>query len=125
MNATSTSLRLLFDQNVPRPLADTLTTHDVTRAVQLGWDELVNGELIAAAEAAGFDVIVRCDKRWQYQQNLVERQIGIIVLSTNLWPHMRDHVDAIAVAVAGVVRGAYCELELPRPALVRRPPPPR
>ncbi len=56
-------MRLLFDQNVPKPPFKALAGHTVTRAAELGWGELVNSELIAAAEAAGFDVLVTADKQ--------------------------------------------------------------
>jgi hypothetical protein len=34
----------------------------------------VNGELIAAAEAAGFDVLLTTDKNMRYQQNLTRHR---------------------------------------------------
>jgi len=46
----------------------------------MGWAELENGDLIAAAEGADFDVMVTGDKNMQYEQNLTGRKISIIVL---------------------------------------------
>jgi len=45
-----------------------LTTHIVEEARLHGWEELANGELIDAAEQAGFDVMVTTDKNIRYQQ---------------------------------------------------------
>ncbi len=118
-------LRLLFDQNAPRTLADNLPGHEIVRAVELGWDQFVNGELIAAAEEAGFDVVVTADKNWRYQQNLRGRRIGIVVLPTNLWPHLRNYIPEIATSIEQAGQGAYLELELPRQERLRRPPPER
>ena len=50
-------MKVLFDQNVPRPLARFLPCHDITRAMELGWQELTNGSLISTAEIHGFEVL--------------------------------------------------------------------
>jgi len=49
-----------------------------------------NGELIQAAESAGYDVLVTTDTNLKYQQNLRDRKIAIIVLSTTSWPRIRS-----------------------------------
>ncbi len=46
---------VLFDNGTPAPLRYALSEHFVVEAIERGWDRLANGELIAAAEAAGFD----------------------------------------------------------------------
>ena len=45
----------------------------VVEAIERGWDRLVNGELIAAAEAPGFELLLTTDKNIRYQQNLTGR----------------------------------------------------
>jgi ribosome maturation factor RimP len=40
------------------------------------------GALISAAETNGFEVMITADKQMQYQQNLRERAIAIIVLNS-------------------------------------------
>jgi hypothetical protein len=49
-------MRVLFDQSTPSPLRAHLIAHIVTEARDLGWDRLVNGDLLNVAEAAGFEV---------------------------------------------------------------------
>jgi hypothetical protein len=39
-----------------------LTGHTVSTAAHEGWDRLQNGELLNAAEEAGFDVLLTADK---------------------------------------------------------------
>jgi len=39
-----------------------------------------DGELLAAAEEAGFDILITTDQNLRYQRNLAQRRIGIIVL---------------------------------------------
>jgi hypothetical protein len=39
-----------------------LPDHEVRTAVKMGWGELKHGDLLQAAEGAGFDLIIICDK---------------------------------------------------------------
>ncbi len=73
---------VLFDHSTPAPLASHLTGHSVTEARDRGWDTLSNGELLAEAERAGFDVLLTADRNMRYQQNLSGRKIALVVLST-------------------------------------------
>jgi alkanesulfonate monooxygenase SsuD/methylene tetrahydromethanopterin reductase-like flavin-dependent oxidoreductase (luciferase family) len=54
-------VRVLFDANTPAPLSRFLRGHEVVRADELGWQGLANGDLLNAAEAAGFDLLLTCD----------------------------------------------------------------
>ena len=69
---------ILFDNGTPRGLARFLTGHTVEEARDRGWKELKNGELIDAAEAVGFAVMLTTDKNIRYQQNLVTRKIALV-----------------------------------------------
>jgi hypothetical protein len=52
---------ILFDNGTPAPLRHALAGHIVVEAIERGWDRLVNGDLIATAEAAGFDLLITTD----------------------------------------------------------------
>jgi hypothetical protein len=106
-------MRVLFDQAVPVPIRLHLEGHEVRTASQEGWDTLKNGELLAAAEAAGFDVFLTTDKNIRYQQNLSERKIAIVVLGEQQWPKLRPHVRLVAEAVNSAKPGKYIEVDLP------------
>jgi len=71
---------ILFDNSTPRGIARSLHGHLVTEARERGWDRLSNGELLKAAEQAGFDVLLTPDQNMRYQQNLTGRRIAIVVL---------------------------------------------
>ena len=73
---------VLFDHSTPAPLSSYLTGHVVTKAKDRGWDKLTNGDLLAEAERAGFDVLLTADKNMRYQQNLAGRRLALVVLST-------------------------------------------
>ena len=63
-------MRIIFDQATPLPIRPHLDRHTVRTAAQQGWDKFKNGELLTAAEEAGFDLLLTTDKNMRYQQNL-------------------------------------------------------
>jgi hypothetical protein len=71
-------MRVLFDNGTLRGVASALVGHVVEEARAHGWDTLRNGELLDAAEAAGFEVFVTTDRNLRYQQNLANRKIAIV-----------------------------------------------
>ena len=104
---------VLFDQGTPVPLRPFLKEHRVETAAQRGWGKLKNGELLRAAEDAGFDVLVTPDKNIRYQQNLKVRATAIVVLGNAQWPVLRLHVERVVAAVKAAKPGTYCEVEIP------------
>jgi hypothetical protein len=106
-------MRILFDHGTPAPLIPFPEGHAVTKAKQAGWDRLVNGEFLNAAEATGFELLVTPDKNVRYQQNLEGRQIAIIVLGNAQWPVLRRYVDRVVVAVNAATPGNFAEVEIP------------
>jgi hypothetical protein len=116
---------ILFDVNVPRPVPRFLTGHTVAFADKRGWRELSNGDLLAAAESAGFDVLLTTDLNLRYQQNLTARRIAIVALTTNHWGTLRESLGLIADAVGRARPGAYEEVVVPRPRLCSRQAPGR
>ncbi len=50
-------MRILFDHGTPRSVARWLGGHVVIEALSKGWDRLVNGALLQAAEEDGFDIL--------------------------------------------------------------------
>jgi hypothetical protein len=92
---------ILFDHGTPKGLARALSGHTVHTAQSKGWDTLSNGELLDAAENAGFELLLPTDRRIRYQQNLQVRRIALVVLTgTTRWSSVRQHSDQIAAAVA-------------------------
>ena len=106
-------MRVLFDNGTPRGLAAALTKHVVVEARTHGWDALENGELLNAAETAGYDVLVTTDRNLQYQQNLTNRRIAIVVLGVGRWKLIRNKLGEIAAVVAAAAPGSFIEVEIP------------
>ncbi len=55
-------MQIVFDQGTPVPLRLALTGHQIATAYELGWSTLKNGELLSAAESAGFDLLITTDR---------------------------------------------------------------
>ena len=106
-------MRVLFDNGVPRGVAHGLPDHTVEECRSHGWDTLRNGELLDAAEAAGFDVLLTTDRNIRYQQNLTHRTIAIVVLDKGRWRLIRNRLPEIAAAVASATPGSVVEVQIP------------
>lgn len=106
-------MRVLFDNGTPRGVAAALQDHVVEEARARGWDTLGNGELLDAAEAAGFEVFVTTDRNLRYQQNLAGRRIAVVVLSKGRWRLIRGKLPEIAAAVNRAMPGSLSEVEIP------------
>jgi len=106
-------MRILFDQGVPRGLAASLRSHDVTEARALNWERISNGALLKLAEDTGFNLLMTTDKNVRYQQNVADRKISIVVLGQSPWWLVRQHLEAIVVAVNAPTPGSFVEVDIP------------
>jgi hypothetical protein len=114
-------LRILFDKNVPVGVRRFLSKHEVRTFVEMQWDpQLENGELLTAADVAGFNVLVTSDQNIRYQQNLTRRQLALVVLGSNIWPIVRNHGATITAKVAAATPGSYHFIEMPVPPRPQR-----
>jgi hypothetical protein len=104
---------ILLDNNVPRGLARALTGHTVTEGRERGWATLMNGDLLAAAEEAGFEVLVTSDKSIRYQQNLAGRKMAIVALGKGRWTLIKPHLAQIVAAVNAARPASFIEVEIP------------
>ena len=75
----------------------------------MGWAELDNGSLLAAAEVK-FDIFVTTDQNLRYQQNLSEVRLAILVLPTTSWPKLETHLAQVVSAVDTLRPGELVEL---------------
>ena len=62
-------MKVLFDEDLDYRLAQSFPTgFDVYSTQWMGWSGMSNGELLRAAAAGGFDVLVTADRSIRYQQ---------------------------------------------------------
>lgn len=103
---------ILFDHGTPWPLRRHLSGHTIHRVLNLGWDRVANGLLIAQAEQAGYELLITTDQNIRYQQNLDIRKIAILVLVDHNWPYSQAGINAIVSAVEGMESGDYREIAI-------------
>ena len=104
---------IVFDQATPVPIRPYLEGHTVRTAAQQGWDKLRNGDLLTAAEKAGFDILLTTDKNIRFQQNLAGRKIAVVVLGQQQWPRLRPHIQRVIEAVNAATPGSFAEVDIP------------
>jgi len=105
-------MKILFDQGAPVPLRGMLPGHEIATAFERGWSALENGELMRAAEAENFDVLLTTDQNLRYQQNLPQRRLAIVVLKSASWPRIRLRIKDISAAIDAVQAGGYLEVDV-------------
>ncbi len=97
-------MRILIDECIDQRLRNYLPEHDCQTARHAGFGGLKNGDLLKAAEAAKFEVLLTVDRGMEYQQDLNRRNIAVIIFHTNsnrlkdLLPHTPAclvHLDSI------------------------------
>lgn len=74
-------MRILLDEDVPRPLKRDLVGHTVSTVVETGWASIKNGVLLGLAVDAGFEALLTCDRNLQHQQNVPAMGLAVIVLA--------------------------------------------
>ena len=72
-----------------------------------------NGELLALAEAKGFEVLVTTDQNLSYQQNLKGRKIALVVLGKGQRGLIKPHIPQIVAAVNAATPGSFTGIEIP------------
>jgi len=103
---------ILFDQGTPLGIRHALTHHIVKTAREQGWSTLLNGELLRAAEEAGFDVLLTTDTNLPLQQNLEGKKLAIVVLSKNRWKLIRAALPQITAAVESAKPGTCSVVQI-------------
>jgi hypothetical protein len=104
---------ILFDQGTPVGIRNALLGHVVKTAREQGWSTLLNGDLLRAAEEAGFEVLLTTDKNLIYQQNLSKRKIAIVVLGNSRWSLIEPALQRISDAVNAAKPTSHTLVEIP------------
>jgi len=107
-------MRVLLDEQLPRHLAREIVGHDVSTVQQRGWAGLKNGDLLRVAADAHFDVLVTADRNLQFQQNLSQSRLGIILLvaPSNALEDLRPRVPNLLAAILKSRPGHLLRVEL-------------
>ena len=100
-------MRLLIDECIDERLRNLFPGHDCQTVRYAKLAGLKNGELLFAAEAAGFEVLVTVDRSIPHQQNLDDRKIALLILSapTNRFRDLRRLIPAALAALTTIRPG--------------------
>jgi predicted nuclease of predicted toxin-antitoxin system len=99
-------MRLLIDECLPRALKRLLRGHTCRTVQEMAWSGIKNGALLSLAEAE-FDALITIDQGFEYQQNLRERRIAILLLvsRSNQIEDLGPIVPAALTALATILPG--------------------
>lgn len=99
-------MRLLIDECLPRALKRLLRGHTCRTVQEMGWSGMKNGALLPLAEGK-FDALITIDQGFEYQQNLKERRIAILLLvsRSNQIEDLVPIVPAALTALKQIVPG--------------------
>jgi predicted nuclease of predicted toxin-antitoxin system len=75
-------MKILLDECITKRLKTKLTEYQVTTVFEMGWRGLKNGNLMTKAVENNFDIFLTIDKNIEFQQNLNNYQIAVVVLNT-------------------------------------------
>jgi predicted nuclease of predicted toxin-antitoxin system len=100
-------MRLLIDECIDERLRNFFPGHDCQTVRYAKLAGLKNGELLSAAEAAGFEVLVTVDRNIPDQQNLDDRKIALMILiaPTNRLRDLRPLIPAALAALNVLLPG--------------------
>jgi hypothetical protein len=105
-------MKILLDECVPWPTHKLLVEQECKTAQQCGWGGIKNGDLLRLAEK-DFDVFITSDQNIRYQQNLANRQIAIVELSTNDLRRIQAAADLIRTTITNLQRNEFKRLQIP------------
>lgn len=94
-------MRILIDECIDERFRNSLPGHDCQTAHYAGLAGLQNGELLIAAETAGFDVFLTADQGIEYQQNLAARKIAIIIFRAKS-NRLKDLLPLVSACLASI-----------------------
>jgi hypothetical protein len=98
---------ILLDECVDQRLRFLLGRHECQSSGFAKLSGLKNGALLAAAETAGFDVLITTDQGIPHQQNLNLSRISILILcaSTNRLVDLKRLIPAVLLALDSIKPG--------------------
>lgn len=100
-------MRILIDECIPKRFARELSGYEILTVQESGWLGKKNGELLKLLAENNFDVFVTVDQNFQYQQNLKDTRVAIIVLSasSNRYEDLKPLGASVHKILADIVSG--------------------
>lgn len=100
-------MKILLDECLPLDFRHDFHGHEAHSAEWAGFKGKGNGDLLRAAELAGYEVFVTVDRGVPHQQNVASGKISIIVIQTdtNRLEDLRPMASQIRKALSGLRPG--------------------
>lgn len=107
-------MRLLIDECIDERFRLSFPEHECATVRFAGLAGFKNGQLLDAAEAAGFDVLITVDQNIPSQQTLSARRISLLILSaaTNRLRDLLLNVPAVKDALQSIAPGAVVTIRV-------------
>ncbi len=108
-------MRILLDHNVPVRFATLIAEgHEVRSTHELGWQSLVNGDLLSLADLH-FEVLITLDKNMAHQTNLTGMQLRVAVLDarSNRIADVEPFAVVLLSQVMGLAQGCFTVIAIP------------
>lgn len=105
-------MRLLLDECIDERLRHLFPAFECQTARFAALSGLKNGDLLEAAEANGFDVLITVDQNIPDQQNLTVRRIALMILCgpTNRLSDLASLIPAAISALRSIEPGAVVRI---------------
>jgi hypothetical protein len=89
-------MKVLLDECIPRRFKNSLPGHECRTVQEIGCAGTKNGALLSIAESEDFDVFLTIDKGVEYEQNLMGRNIAVVLIrpKSNRIADLRTHAPA-------------------------------
>ena len=75
-------MKILLDECITKLLKAHLANHTVYTVANMKWLGMKNGNLLRSAVNEGFDVLLTIDKNLQFQNNMNNYNIALVILDT-------------------------------------------
>ena len=107
-------MKILLDECLPLDFRHSFSGHEAHTAQWAGLKGRKNGELLRAAEAAGYDVLLTVDHGLPHQQRAAGRKLSIILVHsrTNQMEDLLPLVDAILRVLETIQPGQAATVSL-------------
>ena len=105
-------MKVLLDECLPKRLKQAFQRHIVSTVPEMGWAGKMNGELLKLAKGK-FDVFVTVDQNLQYQQNLEDSNMAVVllVIRNNRYETFKPLISKVQQALETISTGRLVRIE--------------
>ena len=108
-------MRILLDENLPKRLKSELGGHEIWTVREKRWSGKKNGTLLTLAIQDKFEVFITADQNIQYQQNMSEYDITMVILTAkeNTLERLKPLMTFVLETLESAQKGATIRIREP------------